>query len=36
MPFGDTPAPGWHTWLAWTAIVALGLLGLFLFLAMAL
>jgi hypothetical protein len=36
MPFGDTPAPGWHTWIAWAAIIALGLLGMFLFLAMAL
>lgn len=29
MPLGDLPRPGWHTWVAWIGLIAIGLLGLF-------
>jgi hypothetical protein len=28
--FGDTPQPGWHTWVVLAAIIAVGFVGLFL------
>jgi hypothetical protein len=26
---GDVPRPGWHTWVALIALIAIGLLGMF-------